>query len=61
MNLIRIPHVTELTSVRSFLGIMDKVRETSLLFTSPTLGMTLLPSETSGIYVLYFYSFIFIF
>lgn len=48
MNLIRIPHVVELTSVKTFLGVMDKVRETSLLFTSPTIGITLLPSDTPG-------------
>lgn len=48
MNLIRIPHVVELTSVKTFLGVMDKVRETSLLFTSPTIGITLLLSDTPG-------------
>lgn len=46
---MRIPHAVELTSVKAFIGLVDNVRETSILFTSPTLGMTLLPSETPGI------------
>lgn len=47
-SLVRVPHVAEMISMKTFLGLMDKVRETSLMFSSPTLGLTLIPCESPG-------------
>lgn len=47
-SLVRVPHVAEMISLKTFLGLMDKVRETSLKFASPTLGLTLIPCESPG-------------
>ena len=44
-ELIRIPHVAEMTCTRSFLGIMDQVRELSFLFPSESLGMNFAASN----------------
>jgi hypothetical protein len=46
--LIRIPHVTDLVSTKAFIGLMEKVRETSMIFTTPTIGVTLIPCDSPG-------------
>lgn len=46
--LIRIPHVNDLVSTKAFLGLMEKVRETSMVFTTPTIGVTLIPCDSPG-------------
>jgi len=47
-SLIRVPHVSDLTSTKAFLGLMEKVRETSLVFTTQTIGITLIPCDSPG-------------
>lgn len=44
-ELIRVPHVAEMTCTKSFLGIMDQVRELSFLFPSESLGMNFADSH----------------
>ena len=44
-ELIRVPHVADMTCTKSFLGIMDQVRELSFLFPSESLGMNFAASN----------------
>lgn len=46
--LIAIPHVSDMVCVKAFLGLMDQVKEYSVAFHVPTLGMSLLPCEKAG-------------
>lgn len=48
ISLVRVPHVSDMISMKAFLGLMDKVRETSIVFKTPTLGLTLIPCESPG-------------
>mmetsp|Transcript_22746 Transcript_22746/g.23402 ORF Transcript_22746/g.23402 Transcript_22746/m.23402 type:complete len:391 (+) Transcript_22746:106-1278(+) len=48
ISLVRVPHVADMISMKAFLGLMDKVRETSIVFKTPTLGLTLIPCESPG-------------
>ena len=53
--LVAIPHVSDMICVKAFLGLMDQVREYSVSFHVPTLGMSLIPSgrpEQEGVPVL---------
>lgn len=43
--LISVPHVSNMVCVKAFLGLMDQVREFSIAFHQPTLGMSLIPPE----------------
>jgi hypothetical protein len=43
-QLIAIPHASDMICVRAFLGMMESVRELSIAFHVPTLGMTLQPA-----------------
>mmetsp|Transcript_7603 Transcript_7603/g.8289 ORF Transcript_7603/g.8289 Transcript_7603/m.8289 type:complete len:458 (+) Transcript_7603:59-1432(+) len=45
--LVAIPHVCDMICVKAFLGMMDQVREYSVSFHIPTLGLTLVPAEKS--------------
>ena len=44
-ELIRVPHVSDMTCTKSFLGIMEQVRELSFLFPSESLGMNFAASN----------------
>eukprot|EP01031_Cornospumella_fuschlensis_P027616 gene27616-33350_t len=48
VNLIAIPHVPDMISVKAFLGIMDEVREYSLSFHTPQLGISLSPQTSAN-------------
>jgi hypothetical protein len=49
VSLLQFPHVPLMTCTKAFLGLMEQVRETSVVFTTPTLGMSLVPSQIPGI------------
>jgi hypothetical protein len=54
-SVIAIPHVSEMICVKAFLGLMDNVKEYSVSFHTPSLGLSLIPSgrpETEGVPVL---------
>ena len=44
-QLISVPHVSEMNCLKAFLGIINHVREFSVLFTTPQLGLQLQPNE----------------
>ena len=44
-QLISVPHVSEMNCLKAFLGIINHVREFSVLFTLPQLGLQLQPNE----------------
>lgn len=44
-QLISVPHVSEMNCLKAFLGIINHVREFSVLFTMPQLGLQLQPNE----------------
>lgn len=44
-TLLQVPHVSSMTAARAFVGLMGHVREVSMLFHSPTLGLSLIPSH----------------
>lgn len=46
--LFAVPHINDMTCVKAFLGLMDQVKEISVVFHIPTLGMTLLPTDKVG-------------
>jgi hypothetical protein len=46
--LFAVPHINDMTCVKAFLGLMDQVKELSVVFHIPTLGMTLLPTDKVG-------------
>ncbi len=46
--LVSVPHVSDMICVKAFVGIMEQVREFSLSFHVPTIGMSLLPSDRLG-------------
>lgn len=46
--LVRVPHVSETSSIKGFLGMMEKVRETSVVISSESLGFTLSSSAAPG-------------
>ena len=48
-ELVLVPHVPDMTCVKSFLGMMDKVREISFLFPSENLGIGFMPSHRPGV------------
>ena len=48
VSLLQFPHVPLMTCTKAFLGLMEQVRETSVVFTTPTLGMSLVPSQIPG-------------
>lgn len=47
-SMVAVPHVSDMVCVKAFLGLMEQVREFSLSFHVPTIGMSLLPSERMG-------------
>jgi hypothetical protein len=49
VNLFRFPHVPQMTCSKAFIGLMEQVRETSFIFPSPNLGLSLVPSQVPGI------------
>jgi hypothetical protein len=53
-SLIAIPHVSEMICVKAFLGLMDHVKEYSVSFHTPSLGLWLIPSvsDSEGVPVL---------
>jgi len=42
--LVLVPHVSKMVCIKSFVGVMDQIREYSLAFYVPTLGLSLVPS-----------------
>mmetsp|Transcript_17466 Transcript_17466/g.15749 ORF Transcript_17466/g.15749 Transcript_17466/m.15749 type:complete len:332 (+) Transcript_17466:25-1020(+) len=48
-NLLTIPHVSEMTCIKAFLGLMDQVKEFSISFHVPTLGLSLVAPEKQSI------------
>jgi hypothetical protein len=44
--MVNMPHVNEMTCVKSFLGLMDKVTEYSIVFYTPQLGMSVDPGAS---------------
>ena len=44
-QLISVPHVSEMNCLKAFIGIINHVREFSVLFTLPQLGLQLQPNE----------------
>jgi len=42
--LVRVPHVSDTSAIKAFLGLMEKVRETSIVLTGEELGLTLVDS-----------------
>ena len=46
--IINLPHVSDMTCVRGFLGVMDRVVEYSTVFFTPTMGLTLDAPSTVG-------------
>lgn len=47
-TLLDVPHVTEMTCVKSFLGLMEQVKEVSYVFRVPKIGLGLVPSDKIG-------------
>jgi hypothetical protein len=47
-NLVEVPHVPEMTCLKAFLGILDRVREYSIAFETHTLGMNLVPAAVAA-------------
>ncbi len=45
LSLLAMPHISHLTCVSSFLGIMEYVKEYSLAFHSPSLGLSLVAPD----------------
>eukprot|EP01038_Epipyxis_sp_PR26KG_P010952 gene10952-14706_t len=43
--MIAVPHVSDMICTKAFLGLMEQVREFSLTYNVPTLGMSLLPCD----------------
>ena len=44
--IVNMPHVNEMTCVKSFLGLMDKVTEYSTVFHTPQLGLSVTPGAS---------------
>ncbi len=47
-SLLEVPHVSEMTCVKSFLGLMEQLKELSFAVRVPKLGIGLVPSEKLG-------------
>mmetsp|Transcript_20555 Transcript_20555/g.38168 ORF Transcript_20555/g.38168 Transcript_20555/m.38168 type:complete len:317 (+) Transcript_20555:37-987(+) len=47
-SLVGVPHVADTASIKAFLGLMEKVRETSVVITGEDLGFTLTVSQAPG-------------
>lgn len=47
-TLLDVPHVAEMTCVKSFLGLMEQVKEVSYVFRVPKIGLGLVPSDKIG-------------
>lgn len=48
-RLIDIPHAAEMTCVKSFLGLMEQVKEVSYVFQEQKIGLGLVPSEKTAL------------
>lgn len=47
-QMISVPHVPEMVCVKAFIGLMEQVREFSLTFNIPKLGLSLAPGDKPG-------------
>jgi hypothetical protein len=47
-RLFDFPHVPQMTCSKAFIGLMEQVRETSIVFPQATLGLSLVPSQVPG-------------
>ena len=47
-ELVQVPHVPDMTCLKSFLGMMNQVREISFLFPSENLGISFTPLVRQG-------------